>query len=260
MSGPGFILHYDMEVSHFAAATTGHLVLLGLDSLRFSDDVFNTPSSGVPVIEWARASAARRRRHGPRTLLAGRRLVPGSAGGLLRALGGRRERHAGPAGLPLHGAGAGWAGARGRGHVPPVEGGAERRLSRGHRRGQRLGVPHAGVRRRHATDGRDRRRSLDLRELAQGDQGRTDRGRQRRREPPQPARRRASARRRGSSVGLPGRDRHARDRGILTGRRRGARQRRGRPARAGRRWLSGGPGSGARSRRARGSRHAAPAC
>jgi cysteine-rich repeat protein len=53
-SGPGFILHYDMEVSHFAAARTGHLVLLGLDSLRFSDDVINTPSSGVPVIEWAR--------------------------------------------------------------------------------------------------------------------------------------------------------------------------------------------------------------
>ena len=54
VSGAGFILHYDLEVSHFAAATTGHLVLLGLDSLRFSDDVFNTPSSGVPVIEWAR--------------------------------------------------------------------------------------------------------------------------------------------------------------------------------------------------------------
>jgi cysteine-rich repeat protein len=54
VSGPGFILHYDMEVSHFAAARTGHLVLLGLDSLWFSDDVINTPSSGGPVIEWAR--------------------------------------------------------------------------------------------------------------------------------------------------------------------------------------------------------------
>jgi cysteine-rich repeat protein len=53
-SGPGFILHYDMEVSHFAAAKTGHLLLLGLDSLQFSDDVINTPSSGVPIIEWAR--------------------------------------------------------------------------------------------------------------------------------------------------------------------------------------------------------------
>jgi cysteine-rich repeat protein len=54
LSEAGFILHYDMEVSHFAAAKTGHLVLLGLDSLRFSDDVFGTPSSGVPVVEWAR--------------------------------------------------------------------------------------------------------------------------------------------------------------------------------------------------------------
>jgi hypothetical protein len=54
LSGPDFILHYDLEVSHFAAATTGHLVLLGLDSLRFSEDVFNTPGSGVPVVEWAR--------------------------------------------------------------------------------------------------------------------------------------------------------------------------------------------------------------
>jgi cysteine-rich repeat protein len=54
LSDAGFILHYDLEVSHFAAAKTGHLVLLGLDSLQFSDDVFDTPSSGVPVIEWAR--------------------------------------------------------------------------------------------------------------------------------------------------------------------------------------------------------------
>ncbi len=54
LSGPGFILHYDLEVSHFNAAKTGHLVLLGLDSLRFSEDVFNTPGSGVPVVEWAR--------------------------------------------------------------------------------------------------------------------------------------------------------------------------------------------------------------
>jgi cysteine-rich repeat protein len=54
LSGPGFILHYDLEVSHFNAAKTGHLVLLGLDSIRFSDDVFDTPGSGVPVVEWAR--------------------------------------------------------------------------------------------------------------------------------------------------------------------------------------------------------------
>lgn len=54
LSTPGFILHYDMEVSHFPAATTGHLLLLGLDSLRFSDDIFATPSSGLPVADWAR--------------------------------------------------------------------------------------------------------------------------------------------------------------------------------------------------------------
>jgi cysteine-rich repeat protein len=54
LSGPGFILHYDLEVSHFNAAKTGHLVLLGLDSLLFSDDVFDTPGSGVPVVDWAR--------------------------------------------------------------------------------------------------------------------------------------------------------------------------------------------------------------
>jgi cysteine-rich repeat protein len=53
-SGPGFILHYDMEVSHFAAAKTGHLVLLGLDSLRFSDDPFTRPGTGVAVVDWAR--------------------------------------------------------------------------------------------------------------------------------------------------------------------------------------------------------------
>lgn len=53
-STPGFILHYDLEVSHFGAARTGHLVLLGLDSLEFSPDVFNVPQSGVPVVEWAR--------------------------------------------------------------------------------------------------------------------------------------------------------------------------------------------------------------
>jgi cysteine-rich repeat protein len=53
-STPGVILHYDMEVSHFPAAKTGHLVLLGLDSVRFSDDVFAKPGTGVPVVDWAR--------------------------------------------------------------------------------------------------------------------------------------------------------------------------------------------------------------
>ena len=54
LSTPGFILHYDLEVSRFAAAKTGHLLLLGLDSLAYSSDVFNIPQSGVPVVEWAR--------------------------------------------------------------------------------------------------------------------------------------------------------------------------------------------------------------
>jgi hypothetical protein len=54
LSTPGFILHYDLELSRFAAAKTGHLLLLGLDSLAYSSDVFNIPQSGVPVVEWAR--------------------------------------------------------------------------------------------------------------------------------------------------------------------------------------------------------------
>lgn len=54
LSSASFILHYDLEVSHFQAAKTGHLVLLGLDSIVFSPDVFYLPNSGVPVVDWAR--------------------------------------------------------------------------------------------------------------------------------------------------------------------------------------------------------------
>ena len=54
LSTPAFILHYDLEVSHFQAARGGHLLLLGLDSIAFSSDVFHTPNSGIPVVEWAR--------------------------------------------------------------------------------------------------------------------------------------------------------------------------------------------------------------
>jgi len=54
LSTPGFLLHYDLEVSHFEAARGGHLLLLGLDSLAFSSDVFHSPNSGFPVVEWAR--------------------------------------------------------------------------------------------------------------------------------------------------------------------------------------------------------------
>jgi cysteine-rich repeat protein len=53
LSSAGFILHYDMEVSHFQAARGGHLLLLGLDSIAFSSDVFHAPNSGIPVVEWA---------------------------------------------------------------------------------------------------------------------------------------------------------------------------------------------------------------
>jgi len=53
LSTADFILHYDLEVSHFVAAK-GHLVLLGLDSIDFSSDVFSVPQSGVPLVDWAR--------------------------------------------------------------------------------------------------------------------------------------------------------------------------------------------------------------
>jgi cysteine-rich repeat protein len=54
VSTSSFLLHYDLEISRFAAAKSGHLILLGLDSLAFSRDVFDVPHSGVPVVEWAR--------------------------------------------------------------------------------------------------------------------------------------------------------------------------------------------------------------
>ena len=90
--------------SRFAAAKTGHLLLLGLDSLEYSSDVFNVPQSGVPIVEWARRQ--------PRAVVGmahaqywpTRRLVSASARRLLRALGGRGARGAWPAGLPLDGA------------------------------------------------------------------------------------------------------------------------------------------------------------
>jgi cysteine-rich repeat protein len=48
------LLHFDLEISHFQAAKTGHLMLLGLDSLEFSEDMLRVPESGTPVVEWAR--------------------------------------------------------------------------------------------------------------------------------------------------------------------------------------------------------------
>ncbi len=54
LSTPGRVLHYDMEVSGFAADRAGHLLLLGLDGLNFSGDIERTPKSGVPIVDWAR--------------------------------------------------------------------------------------------------------------------------------------------------------------------------------------------------------------
>lgn len=51
-----FLLHYDLEVSSFPADRTGHLLLLGLDSLQFSERPFDTPWSSVPVLRWARST------------------------------------------------------------------------------------------------------------------------------------------------------------------------------------------------------------
>jgi cysteine-rich repeat protein len=52
-SSPGRLIHYDLEVSRFPAAETGHLVLLGLSSINFSPDPFRSPRSGIPVLDWA---------------------------------------------------------------------------------------------------------------------------------------------------------------------------------------------------------------
>jgi len=52
-SRPGALIHYDLEVSHFAADRTGHLVLLGLYSLDFSSGPFRRPRSAIPVLTWA---------------------------------------------------------------------------------------------------------------------------------------------------------------------------------------------------------------
>jgi cysteine-rich repeat protein len=53
-SASDLLMHYDMEVSALPADTGGHLLLLGLDSLNYSSDIFRTPRSGVPVIDSAR--------------------------------------------------------------------------------------------------------------------------------------------------------------------------------------------------------------
>ncbi len=54
-SPPGALLHYELEVSHFPAAQTGHLLIYGLASIDFSSSPFTRPRSGLPVNDWARA-------------------------------------------------------------------------------------------------------------------------------------------------------------------------------------------------------------
>jgi cysteine-rich repeat protein len=58
-SQPDRIIHYDLEVSHFPAAETGHLVILGLSNIDFSPDPFRRPGSGIPVADWALAQGPR---------------------------------------------------------------------------------------------------------------------------------------------------------------------------------------------------------
>ena len=56
LSLPDHILHYDLEVSQFAADHTGHLNILGLSDIDFSDDPFlnpfNIPDS-IDLTVWA---------------------------------------------------------------------------------------------------------------------------------------------------------------------------------------------------------------
>jgi cysteine-rich repeat protein len=58
-SGGGRILHYDLEVSAFAAGNTGHLVMLGLRDIGFSSDPFRSPKSGLTLPAWAKAQGDR---------------------------------------------------------------------------------------------------------------------------------------------------------------------------------------------------------
>jgi len=59
VSGGGRILHYDLEVSAFAAGGSGHLIALGLRDLAFSSDPYRTPKSGLSIPVWAKAQDPR---------------------------------------------------------------------------------------------------------------------------------------------------------------------------------------------------------
>ena len=195
LSTPGFILHYDLEVSHFEAARGGHLVLLGLDSIAFSDDVFHVPQSGMPVVEWAHRQ--------PRALvgMAHAQFWPADGRSWTRPAaaarpGSRRPRRARTARLPVAGAHA----RRGAGQLPALEGARERGSPRGDHGRQRLVVHRGPLPRAHAPHRRDRRRSAHLRELALGHQGGPHGRLRARRHPAQPSRRRPPARRGGAAL------------------------------------------------------------
>ncbi|HEY5907792.1 MAG TPA: CehA/McbA family metallohydrolase, partial [Vicinamibacteria bacterium] len=58
-SSGGRILHYDLEVSAFAAGRSGHLVALGLRDVDFSPDPFRFPKSGLSIPPWAKTQGER---------------------------------------------------------------------------------------------------------------------------------------------------------------------------------------------------------
>lgn len=55
----GRILHYDLEVSAFAAGESGHLLMYGLRSIDYSDSPFRSPRSGLDLPAWAKAQGER---------------------------------------------------------------------------------------------------------------------------------------------------------------------------------------------------------
>ena len=58
-SAAGRILHYDLEVSAFAAGNSGHLLMFGLRSIDYAPDPFRSPRSGLGLPEWARTQGER---------------------------------------------------------------------------------------------------------------------------------------------------------------------------------------------------------
>jgi cysteine-rich repeat protein len=59
VSAAGRILHYDLEVSAFAAGASGHLMMFGLRNIDYSGDPYRSPRSGLGLPAWARAQGER---------------------------------------------------------------------------------------------------------------------------------------------------------------------------------------------------------